>query len=123
MRDLRSEIRKSRGESAWALRSRISGLASPISYFALALGFRQAAKAIQEVRLDPVEVVLGLRVDHAEDGVGVAAAMDMGDAPIIALDGDARRLPLADASLDVVVSFETIEHFADLRLVDHQGRA
>lgn len=26
--------------------------------------------------------------------------------------GDARRLPLADASVDVVVSFETIEHFA-----------
>jgi O-antigen biosynthesis protein len=31
------------------------------------------------------------------------------------LQGDARRLPLADASLDVVVSFETIEHF------DRQG--
>jgi SAM-dependent methyltransferase len=31
------------------------------------------------------------------------------------LQGDARRLPLADASVDVVVSFETIEHF------DRQG--
>lgn len=31
------------------------------------------------------------------------------------LQGDARGLPLADASLDVVVSFETIEHF------DRQG--
>lgn len=28
------------------------------------------------------------------------------------VNGDARGLPLADASLDVVVSFETIEHFA-----------
>ncbi len=28
------------------------------------------------------------------------------------VNGDARRLPLADASVDVVVSFETIEHFA-----------
>jgi ubiquinone/menaquinone biosynthesis C-methylase UbiE len=27
------------------------------------------------------------------------------------LQGDARRLSLADASVDVVVSFETIEHF------------
>lgn len=28
------------------------------------------------------------------------------------VSGDARRLPLPDASIDVVVSFETIEHFA-----------
>lgn len=43
-----------------------------------------------------------------------AAAMNFRRPNLHFMRGDARALPLADASVDVVVSFETIEHF------DHQ---
>jgi hypothetical protein len=39
-----------------------------------------------------VKVVFALRVDHAEDSVGIAVAMDVRDAPIVASDGDACSL-------------------------------
>ena len=46
--------------------------------------------AVEVVGLDPVEVVLGLGVDHPEHGVGVGLAVDVGDAPVVPDDRDAR---------------------------------
>ena len=59
-----------------------------------AFGLRQPPHRVDVVRLDSIEIVLGLRVDHAEDGVGVGLAEDMGNAPIVADDGDGARLAL-----------------------------
>ena len=61
---------------------------------AFALGLRQAADRGQVVRLDAVEVVLGLRVDDAEYGIGVGAAVHVGDAPVVAGDRHGLRLLL-----------------------------
>ena len=60
----------------------------------LALGLRQAAHRVDVVRLDAIEVVLGLRVDHPEDRVGVGLAVDVRDAPVVADDGDVLGLLL-----------------------------
>ena len=53
-----------------------------------AFGLGEAAEGGQVVGLDPVEVVLGLGIGHAEHSVGVGAAVDVGDAPVVARDGD-----------------------------------
>ena len=47
---------------------------------------------VDVVRLDAIEVVLGLRILHAENNVGVGLAINVGDAPIVPNDGDARCL-------------------------------
>src|SRR5204863_6127826 len=60
----------------------------------LTLGFRQPPHRVQVVGLDPIEVVLGLRVDQAEHRVSIGLAVDVGDAPIVPEDGDALRLSL-----------------------------
>ena len=60
--------------------------------FGLALGFRQPPHGIDVVGLHAIEVVLGLRVFHAEHGVGVSFAIDVRYAPIVANDGDAAGL-------------------------------
>lgn len=49
-------------------------------------------------------------VEYSESTVRSAAA-NFPRANLCYLRGDARALPLADASVDIVVSFETIEHF------------
>ncbi len=67
---------------------------------ALALGFGQTAKRVQVVGLHPVEVVLGLRVDHAEDRVSVGAAVHVGDAPVVPDDGEPRRFGAPAGKLD-----------------------
>ncbi len=54
------------------------------------------------------ESVVGVEI--ASDAVSHAAA-NYADPKLRFLQGDARAIPLADASVDVVVSFETIEHF------------
>ena len=54
----------------------------------LALGFGHSSKRVQVVGLDPVEIVLGLRVLHAEDGVRIGLAEDVRDAPVVADDRD-----------------------------------
>src|SRR5438105_15531288 len=59
-----------------------------------AFGFRQPPHRVDVVRLDSIEIVLGLRVDHAEYSVRVGGAEDMGDAPIVADYGDRARLAL-----------------------------
>jgi len=53
---------------------------------------------------------VGLEI--ASDAVAHATKSYM-DENLRFVQGDARALPLADASCDVVVSFETIEHFAE----------
>src|SRR6516164_7721916 len=51
--------------------------------------------------------VVGVEIDHA----AVAHARATYTEPNLRfLEGDARRMPLPDACVDVVVSFETIEH-------------
>ena len=60
----------------------------------LSLGLGQAPHGVDVVGLDPIEVILGLRVLHAEDRAGVGFSVDVRDAPIVADDGDARGLLL-----------------------------
>src|SRR5581483_2657382 len=60
--------------------------------FAFRLG--EPADAVDEVQLDAVEVVFRLRVDRAEDRVGVRFPVHMRDAPVVARDRDALRLLL-----------------------------
>ena len=55
-----------------------------------AFGFRSAAQVGDVVGFDPVEIVFGLRIGHAEHRIGVGLAMDMGDAPVVAGDADGR---------------------------------
>ena len=74
-------------------------LAQVLVDFAFAFGFGEAAQGIEIVGLDAVEVVLGLGVDHAEDGVGVGLAGDVGDAPVVADDGDVGGFALRGARL------------------------
>lgn len=51
-------------------------------------------------------------VDVSDEAVTHAAAAYGGER-LTYLSGDARRIPLADASVDLVVSFETLEHFVE----------
>jgi len=51
-------------------------------------GFGESARGVDVVDLDAIEVVFGLGVLHAEDGVGVGLAVNVGDAPVVAGDGD-----------------------------------
>ena len=51
---------------------------------AFAIGLGAAAKARQVIHLDPVEVILGLGIDHPVNRIGVSVALDVGDAPIVA---------------------------------------
>ncbi len=57
----------------------------------LGLAFRlgQSAHAVHEVRFDAIEVVFGLRVDHAEHRVRVGLAVDVWHTPVVTDDGDA----------------------------------
>ena len=57
-----------------------------------AFGLGQAAHGVDVVGLDAIEIVFGLGVHHAEDGVGVGLAVDVRDAPVVADDGDVVRL-------------------------------
>ena len=77
--------------------------------------FREAPHRVQVVRLDAVEVVFGLRVDHAEHGVGVGLAGDVRDAPVVADDGDVLRLflPARRVGTGVLLRAERRERQAD----------
>src|SRR5207302_1163287 len=65
----------------------------------LSLGFGKPAHRVDVVRLDAIEVVLGLRVHEAENGVGVTLAVNVRDAPGVASDRDVPRLALATYEL------------------------
>ena len=58
----------------------------------LSLRLRQQPQAVEVVALDAAEVILRLRVDHAEHRIGVGFAVDMRDAPVIADDADIFRM-------------------------------
>ena len=77
--------------------------------FGFAFGFGEAAHRVDVVGLDAIEVVLGLGVDHAEDGVGVGLAVDVRDAPVVADDGDVARLSLPARDLRVSVRMKQRE--------------
>src|SRR5205814_575298 len=44
------------------------------------------------VGLHAVEIVFGLRIDHAEHGISVGFTFDVGNAPVVAGDGYIRRM-------------------------------
>src|SRR5215471_16951136 len=56
--------------------------------------FGRAAERGEVVGLDTIEVILALRVDHAEDGVCIRLAVNVRDAPVVAGDGHAGELSL-----------------------------
>ena len=60
----------------------------------LSLGFCQPPHRVDEVRLHAIEVVLGLRVDQPEHGVGVGLSVNVRNAPVVANDRDVLRLLL-----------------------------
>src|SRR5262249_51766670 len=64
---------------------------------ALAFGLGHSAETDQVVGLDTVEIVLGLRVDHAEHRIGIALALDMRDAQVIARNRNLCRLGCSPA--------------------------
>src|ERR1700722_18806291 len=65
-------------------------------FFAFGLG--QATQSIDVVALDPIEIILGLRVHHSEDRVAITLAVNVRNSPIVADDG--RVLSLEPPALD-----------------------
>ena len=61
-------------------------------FFTFDLG--EAAEGVDVVEFDAVEVVFGLGVEQAENGVSVCLAKNVGDAPSVADDGDLARVLL-----------------------------
>jgi hypothetical protein len=57
--------------------------------FGLAFDFGQAPERIDVIEFDPPEIVLRLRIQQAEDRIGIALAEHVGDAPLVAHDGHA----------------------------------
>ncbi len=72
----------------------------------LAFRLRQAPHRVDVVRLDAIEIVLGLGVLHAEDRVGVGFSVDVRDAPIVADDGDIPRPVSPSARLPGFIRLE-----------------
>ena len=70
---------------------------------ALPPGEGPQAEIVEIIGLHPREVILGLGIDHAEHGVGVGAAVDMGDAVVVPHDGDPGRFRLPAGSVALAV--------------------
>ena len=58
------------------------------------VGFCRSPLREEEVVLDPVEVVLGLRVHETEHRIRIGLSVDVRDPPVVAGDGDVLRLRL-----------------------------
>ncbi len=58
----------------------------------LTFGLGETPHGVEVIGLDAIEVVFRLRVGHAEYGVGIRLAVHVGDAPVVARDGDGLRL-------------------------------
>src|SRR5438477_303780 len=58
----------------------------------LAFGFGGASEAGEIIRFDPRKIILGLRIDHSEDRIGINFPMDVRDSPVVAHDGHMRGL-------------------------------
>jgi SAM-dependent methyltransferase len=65
----------------------------------------------------------GLEMLRATGGCAIGVDLDFGPLrPGQQLQADATKLPLPDASIDVIASFETIEHVPDARALVHELR-
>src|SRR6185312_4986807 len=60
----------------------------------LAFRFSETSHRIQVIRLDAIEIVLRLRVDHPEDSIRVGLPTHVCDPPVVSGDRDALRLLL-----------------------------
>jgi hypothetical protein len=67
---------------------------------ALTLGLCQPPQGVDEVRLDAVEVILGLRIDEPEHCIGVTPAADVSDSPVVTDDRDVLHALLPAVCLD-----------------------
>ena len=63
-------------------------------------------KKILPRKLMIITIILGLSIDHAEHGVGVGLAVDVGDPPIVADDGDALGALLPSRGIGILRSLE-----------------
>ena len=77
--------------------------------FSLAFDLGEATEGVEVVELDAREIVLGLRVEKTEDGVGVGPAVDVRDAPVVAGEGDVARVLLPAGEVVGGVSGESGE--------------
>ena len=67
----------------------------------LTLGLRETTLRVEKVHLDPVEIILCLCVDHAEDSIRIGFAIYMWDAPVVTDDRDALSLCFPGRNLDI----------------------
>jgi SAM-dependent methyltransferase len=81
--------------------------------------YRFAAQWVAGKRVLDVACGAGFGLDMLRAAGASAIGMDLDYAPLRGgwrqVQADATRLPLADASVDVIASFETIEHVPDAR--------
>ena len=61
--------------------------------FPLTLDFRQPPHGVNVIEFHAGEIVLGLRIHQAKDGIRIALARHMGHAPRVARDADVGGLP------------------------------
>ena len=54
--------------------------------FTIAFGFGETAHRVKVVDLDAIEIIFGLRIESAEDSVGVCFPINMRDTPGVALN-------------------------------------
>ena len=88
--------------------------------------YRFAAQWVAGKRVLDVACGAGFGLEMLRAAGACAIGVDLDFAPLRGsrrqVQADAARLPLADASMDVIVSFETIEHVPDARALVHELR-
>jgi SAM-dependent methyltransferase len=87
--------------------------------------YRFAAQWVAGKRVLDVACGAGFGQDMLRAAGGCVVGVDLDYRPLRGGDqvqADAARLPLADASIDVVATFETIEHVPDARALVHELR-
>ena len=89
---MRSRLCRRRTTCRWRNEKQLLAQISPNQLFATCL--RHAAQIGGIIGLDPIEIVFGLRIGHAEHRIGIAFAMDVRNAPVVAGYSDAARLRL-----------------------------
>ena len=67
----------------------------------LSLSLCESPLRVEEVHLDPVEIILCLCVDHTEDSIRIGFAIYMWDAPVVTDDRDVLSLCFPCCNLDV----------------------
>jgi SAM-dependent methyltransferase len=84
--------------------------------------YRFATQRVAGKRVLDVASGAGFGTQMLRQAGARAVALDYDDEAVADVRGDATRLPLADATLDVVVSFETLEHVADAQAMVREIR-